>query len=73
MCLAAPGRVVEVRDEERGLVDFSGIRKEVGLALLEGVEVGDYVLVHAGYALERLDPREAERTLALIDGMRTAG
>ena len=66
MCLAVPVRVVELRGDDAALVDLGGIRKEVSLALVDGVAVGDYVILHVGYALTRLDPAEAERTLALF-------
>jgi hydrogenase expression/formation protein HypC len=48
------------------LIDLDGVQKEISLELLDGVEVGDYVILHVGYALTRLDPDEAERTLALF-------
>ena len=71
MCLAIPARVVEIAQNEQGLgdqaiVDLGGVRKDVSLALVEDVQVGDYVIVHVGYALTRLDPDEAEKTLALM-------
>jgi hydrogenase expression/formation protein HypC len=66
MCLAIPVRVVELLDEATAIVDLDGIRKEVSLALVDGVRVGDYVILHVGYALSRLDPKETERTLALF-------
>jgi hydrogenase expression/formation protein HypC len=66
MCLAIPVRVVELLGDSTALVDLDGIRKEISLALLDGVAVGDYVIMHVGYALARLDPEEAERTLALF-------
>jgi hydrogenase expression/formation protein HypC len=66
MCLAIPVRVVELLGDSAALVDLDGIRKEISLALLDGVAVGDYVIMHVGYALARLDPEEAERTLALF-------
>ena len=69
MCLAVPGRVITVHDDDTALVDFSGARKEISLALVDGVEAEDYVLVHVGYALQRIDPEEAERTLALFAEM----
>ena len=69
MCLAIPVRVVELRDESTAIVDLDGIRKEISLALVDGIQVGDYVILHVGYALARLDPREAERTLALFAGV----
>jgi hydrogenase expression/formation protein HypC len=73
MCLAVPGRVIEIGDDDTALVDFSGARKQVSLALVEGVEAEDYVLVHVGYALQRIDPEEAERTLALFAEMQGEG
>jgi hydrogenase expression/formation protein HypC len=63
MCLALPVRVVELRDGDMAVVDLGGVRKEISLALVEGVNEGDYVVLHVGYALTRLDPVEAERTL----------
>jgi hydrogenase expression/formation protein HypC len=64
MCLALPVRVIEIRDGDMAVVDLGGVRKEASLALVDGVSVGDYVILHVGYALTRLDPDEAERTLA---------
>jgi len=66
MCLAIPARIVEVLADEQGVVDLGGIRKQISLELIDGAAVGDYVIVHVGYALSRLDPAEAERTLALF-------
>jgi hydrogenase expression/formation protein HypC len=66
MCLAIPGKVIEIRNEVLATVDMGGVRREVSLMLVDGVEVGDYVIVHVGYALNRLDPEEAERTLELF-------
>jgi hydrogenase expression/formation protein HypC len=64
MCLAIPVRVTALLPDQEAMVDLGGVRKQVSLALLDGVEVGDYVIVHVGYALARLDRVEAERTLA---------
>ncbi|MGZ5184767.1 MAG: HypC/HybG/HupF family hydrogenase formation chaperone [Caldimonas sp.] len=72
MCLAIPVRVVELRDGATALVDLGGIRKEISLALVDGVAVGDFVILHVGYALSRLDPEEAERTLALFAALPSA-
>ena len=69
MCLAIPVRVTELRDDSTAIVDLDGIRKEISLALVDDVRVGDYVILHVGYALARLDPDEAERTLALFAGV----
>ena len=66
MCLAIPVRVTELLADQQAMVDLGGVRKEISLALLDGVQVGDYVILHVGYALTRLDTEEAERTLALF-------
>ncbi|MCA1908206.1 MAG: HypC/HybG/HupF family hydrogenase formation chaperone [Magnetospirillum sp.] len=73
MCLALPSRVVEVLDDDQAKVDLGGVTKAVSLSLVEGVEVGDYVIVHVGYALTKVDPAEAEKTLALFAEMQAAG
>jgi hydrogenase expression/formation protein HypC len=69
MCLAIPARVAEILDGDQAVVDLGGVRKDVSLALVDDVAVGDYVIVHVGYALNKLDPDEAERTLALFAQM----
>ena len=66
MCLAIPARVVEIAANDQAIVDLGGVRKDISLALVEDVAAGDYVIVHVGYALTRLDPEEAEKTLALM-------
>jgi hydrogenase expression/formation protein HypC len=66
MCLAIPAQVVELREGDGAVVDLAGVRKEISLALVDGVAVGDYVIVHVGYALNKLDPDEAAKTLALF-------
>lgn len=66
MCLAIPARVTELLPEEMAKVSLDGIIKEVSLAFVEEVAVGDYVVVHVGHALAKIDPREAEETLALL-------
>jgi len=66
MCLALPARVVEMSRNDMGVVDLGGVRKEVSLALLDDVAIGDYVIIHVGYALTKLDPDEAAKTLALF-------
>lgn len=70
MCLAIPIIVEEVLAGDMARVTLSGVSKVVCIALLEDVHVGDYLLIHVGYALARLDPDEAERTLEM---MREAG
>jgi hydrogenase expression/formation protein HypC len=64
MCLAIPARVIALPASDVARVDLSGVQKEISLALVDDVAVGDYVIVHVGYALAKLDPDEAARTLA---------
>ena len=66
MCLAIPARVVELLDNDTAIVDLGGVRKDISLALVEGVVVGDYVIIHVGYALTLLDAEEAAKTLAVM-------
>jgi hydrogenase expression/formation protein HypC len=66
MCLAIPARIDELTADGNAVVDFGGLRKEISLALVEDVLTGDYVIVHAGYALQKLDRDEAEQTLKLF-------
>ncbi len=66
MCLAIPIRVEELLPDDMARVTLSGVSKIVSIALLEDVRLGDYLLIHVGYALARLDPDEAERTLAMM-------
>lgn len=69
MCLAMPTRIIEVRDGDQAVVELDGVKKEISLALVDGAGVGDYVIVHVGYALQKLDTDEAEKTLALFAEM----
>ena len=69
MCLAIPALVVELRPNDQAVVNLGGIRKEISVALVDGVQVGDYVIVHVGHAIGVIDPEEAERTLALFAEM----
>ncbi len=62
VCLGIPGRVIELSGDV-ALVDFLGIRREVDASMAEGIGPGDYVVVHAGVIISKLDPEEAERTL----------
>lgn len=66
MCLALPARIVELLDGDQCRVELGGVRKEISLALVDDAAVGDYVIVHVGYALTKLDPEEAAQTLALF-------
>lgn len=67
MCLGIPGRVVARLDDGLARVDVSGVRRDVSVAFTPDVEAGEWVLVHVGFALARIDEDEARATLALID------
>jgi len=70
MCLALPARMVSVTNEGEGVVEIGGVRQRVSTALLDDVREGDWVVVHVGHAISRLDPEEAARTLALAAGIK---
>jgi len=69
MCLAIPGRVVEIVDEAGDIakVEVGGVRRNINIALLDAVRVGDYVLIHVGFALSKVDEHEAAETLRLLE------
>ena len=69
MCLALPAQITQILDQQRALVNLGGIIKEVSIALLNEVQIGDYVIIHVGYALTRLDEQEAQKTLSLFAQM----
>ncbi len=66
MCLAVPARVAQLHEDDTATVDLGGVTLTISLALVDGVAVEDYVIVHVGYALAKLDRAEAEHTLALL-------
>ena len=66
MCLALPAMIKELRDDGMAVVMLGGVAKEISVALVEDVAPGDYVIVHVGYALSKVDADEAEKTLALF-------
>lgn len=67
MCLAIPAKIVTIDSaSDMAMAAVGEIQKEVSLALVENVKVGDYVLIHVGFALEKLDPDEAQKTLQLF-------
>ncbi|WZL72499.1 HypC/HybG/HupF family hydrogenase formation chaperone [Clostridiaceae bacterium 35-E11] len=65
MCVAVPVEVIEVMEHE-ALVNFGGVKKKVNIDLIDALEVGDYVLLHAGCALQKVNKEEAERTLEIF-------
>lgn len=66
MCLAAPGKVVKKMEDDLAIVDFNGIKKKVNISLVE-VEADEYVMVHAGFAIEKLNTDEAKEVLDLFE------
>jgi hydrogenase expression/formation protein HypC len=73
MCLAFPARVIEVLPDARAIVELEGVRREISTELLDEIAPDDYVILHVGYALNRLDREEAERTLADLAAIKAAG
>lgn len=66
MCLAIPSKIVEIDDSGLGTVDVDGVRRQASLLLIESPAVGDYVIVHAGFAIQKIDEAAAEESLALL-------
>jgi hydrogenase expression/formation protein HypC len=76
MCLAVPGKVVEITGEgelRMGKVDFSGVQRQACLAYVPEVALGDYVLVHVGFAISRIDEQQAQETLAALSEIAALG
>ncbi len=67
MCLGIPGKVVSIASTGLAEVDFSGVQRQVSLMFCPEAQVGDYVLVHVGFAIQKLDPEDALETLKLFD------
>ncbi len=64
MCLAIPMKLIKI-EKNKGIVELSGVKKEISLDLLKEVEIGDYLIIHAGFAIEKLNEEEAKKTLAI--------
>lgn len=71
MCLGIPVKVLEI-EGTTGIVEFGGVKRAVDLRILENVNVGDYVILHAGFAIQKLDEKEAEETLRLLQELEAA-
>ena len=73
MCLAVPGKIVSIDESNPELkmakVNFSGVSREVCIQWLDDVKIGDYVLVHVGFALNKIDEKDAEETLRILREM----
>ncbi|HBG46451.1 MAG TPA: HypC/HybG/HupF family hydrogenase formation chaperone [Deltaproteobacteria bacterium] len=68
MCLGIPGKIIEVKGDV-AMVDVAGTRKEANVRLMKDVRAGEYVIIHAGFAIEKVDEEKAEETLRLIRGI----
>lgn len=66
MCLAVPMKLIKINGVT-GIAELGNLQREIGLLLLENVNIGDYVIVHAGYAIQKLDEIEALRTISLLE------
>ncbi len=66
MCLAIPGKIVEINDN-KAKIDYEGIKRYADISLIEGVTVGDWVLVHVGFAIQKVDEKTARETYRLLD------
>ena len=66
MCLAIPVQIKEILDEERAMASAGGILREINTALVDDLQVGDYVILHVGYALSKLDEAEAQQTIEVM-------
>ncbi len=69
MCLAIPAKIIKMIGDDRALVDVGGVQREISISLLENAQENEYVIVHVGYAISKLDEKEAEKTLKLFEEM----
>ena len=67
MCLAVPAKISELRAADTAVAVIGGVAREINTALVDDLAVGDYVILHVGYALSKIDPLEAQRTLAIME------
>lgn len=73
MCLAVPGKIVDVRSADEAVCDLGGIEKEVNVSLIEDPRPGDWVIIHVGFALQKIDEEEAQATLRALEDAAEAG
>jgi hydrogenase expression/formation protein HypC len=68
MCLAIPGKIIEIVDVENQIakVEVGGVKRNINVGMLDDTKVGDYVLIHVGFAMSKIDEKEAEETLRLL-------
>ncbi|MCP3413451.1 HypC/HybG/HupF family hydrogenase formation chaperone [Bradyrhizobium brasilense] len=73
MCLSIPAKIAKILPDDMAIVSVDGVSLEISIALIEELDVGDTVLVHVGYALSKINPTEAKRTLELLQELGSAG
>jgi hydrogenase expression/formation protein HypC len=68
MCLAIPGKIIEIVDAENQIakVDVGGVRRNINIGMIDDTKVGDYVLIHVGFAMTKIDEQQAEETLRVL-------
>jgi len=66
MCLGIPAKVIEIDDSSQGKIDYLGTKVKTNFALIDDVKIGDWVIVHAGFAITKLNEEEAQETLAML-------
>ena len=69
MCLAVPAKIKKI-DKKEAFVDFGGVQKRISLGILDGVKIGDYVLIHAGFAIGKVKKAEAEDTMKALEELK---
>jgi len=69
MCLAVPGKIVQLIDHRTAMIDFMGIQKQIALDLIQDPVVGEYVIVHAGFAIQKLHADDARESIKLFEEM----
>jgi hydrogenase expression/formation protein HypC len=71
MCLAIPGKIVEIVDEENQIakVEVGGVKRNINIGMLDDLRIGDYVLIHVGFAMSKVDEEEAQETLRVLQEM----
>ena len=67
MCLAIPVKVEQLLDNDEAMVNIGGLKKQISVMLIDDLNVGDYVILHVGFALNKIDADEAEKTLAMFN------
>ena len=72
MCLAVPVQIIEVLPGDEAIAEIAGVKKTISTALIEDVQVGDYVILHVGDALQKVDPEEAQKTIQLFNSQVSA-